>query len=319
MIEAVDLIYEYNASKVSAIGYALNRGITKLPDWAYNLSPNRVKMLINLMTDNSGYYEIFGNDLLPRLLSDETIDDEWVEDIIGCFDGGYNIYDNLMFKILIGAAHVKEMRRIIENRCAGLITLEDANRLMAMFVDVTDSDETEVLKLVQKERIEALNKKREHDKELLLAASEDEDSEEENVEEVKEEDNSGVNIPINILCAFPMHGLPLNEVEERRKELFAKACEFLNKNEIVAIQIAKSQCMPTNNLDWTCHAIDQIHKENVPAGAGRIWYLGDSIQLLDNVDLVIFGDNWKEAKGCNVEMMVCKQYGIPFIVEGEDT
>ena len=54
--------------------------------------------------------------------------------------------------------------------------------------------------------------------------------------------------------------------------------------------------------------IDSYFKENVPDDAGCLWYLGDSIKLLDKADYVYFCDGWYKAKGCKIEMQCCDFY-----------
>lgn len=40
-----------------------------------------------------------------------------------------------------------------------------------------------------------------------------------------------------------------------------------------------------------------------------IWYLGKSIQLLAEADIVFFVNNWNEFRGCLIEREVAKKYG----------
>lgn len=40
-----------------------------------------------------------------------------------------------------------------------------------------------------------------------------------------------------------------------------------------------------------------------------IWYLGKSIQLLSEADIVFFVNNWKEFRGCSIEREVAEKYG----------
>ena len=47
----------------------------------------------------------------------------------------------------------------------------------------------------------------------------------------------------------------------------------------------------------------------------NLWYLGRSIQLLGEADLVIFTQGWMDAPGCVVEMTACSQYSIPYTFE----
>lgn len=43
------------------------------------------------------------------------------------------------------------------------------------------------------------------------------------------------------------------------------------------------------------------------------WYLGRSISLLSEADLAVFDSNWRDARGCIIEHMVCALYNIPYI------
>ena len=46
----------------------------------------------------------------------------------------------------------------------------------------------------------------------------------------------------------------------------------------------------------------------------KLWYLGRSISLLCNADLVIFDCDYKEANGCQIEKAACILYGIPYYI-----
>lgn len=54
--------------------------------------------------------------------------------------------------------------------------------------------------------------------------------------------------------------------------------------------------------------IDNYNKI-APNGAGRLWYLGDSISLMDEADVVVFVPGWTKAKGCRIEHTVALTYG----------
>lgn len=61
--------------------------------------------------------------------------------------------------------------------------------------------------------------------------------------------------------------------------------------------------------------IDNYYKDNAPRDAGRLWYLGDSIKLMDEADLIVFVTGYKQAKGCLIEYEVALRYGKLFIHE----
>ena len=60
--------------------------------------------------------------------------------------------------------------------------------------------------------------------------------------------------------------------------------------------------------------LESFYKDNVPEDAGRLWMLGNSIQLLEKADAVYFCDGWEKGKGCIVERCVCELYGLKILV-----
>ena len=46
-----------------------------------------------------------------------------------------------------------------------------------------------------------------------------------------------------------------------------------------------------------------------------MWYLGKSIQLFSEADIVYFGGDWRNARGCKIEYEVADKYGIKIIEE----
>lgn len=54
--------------------------------------------------------------------------------------------------------------------------------------------------------------------------------------------------------------------------------------------------------------------QGVPHNATPLWYLGESIKLLGEADIVYFCKDWNKYRGCIVEHEVCMQYGIKTIL-----
>lgn len=54
--------------------------------------------------------------------------------------------------------------------------------------------------------------------------------------------------------------------------------------------------------------IETYFKSYAPEGAGRLWYLGDSIRLMDQADVVIFSPYWIDARGCIIEHAAATAY-----------
>ena len=46
-----------------------------------------------------------------------------------------------------------------------------------------------------------------------------------------------------------------------------------------------------------------------------VWYLGKSIQFLSQADIVYFGGDWRNARGCKIEYEIANKYGIKIIEE----
>lgn len=44
-----------------------------------------------------------------------------------------------------------------------------------------------------------------------------------------------------------------------------------------------------------------------------VWYLGKSIQLLSQADMIYLGEGWDKARGCKIEYEIAKAYGINII------
>ena len=55
--------------------------------------------------------------------------------------------------------------------------------------------------------------------------------------------------------------------------------------------------------------------EVAPADATPLWYLGESIKLLGEADVVYFCDGWHDANGCTIEHECAVQYGINIVGE----
>ena len=46
-----------------------------------------------------------------------------------------------------------------------------------------------------------------------------------------------------------------------------------------------------------------------------VWYLGKSIQFLSQADIVYFGGDWRNARGCKIEYEIATAYGFRVITE----
>lgn len=42
-----------------------------------------------------------------------------------------------------------------------------------------------------------------------------------------------------------------------------------------------------------------------------VYLLSMSIKMLADADLAVFAPGWEKARGCNIEHIICREYGIP--------
>lgn len=62
--------------------------------------------------------------------------------------------------------------------------------------------------------------------------------------------------------------------------------------------------------------IDTFIEENAPDDVNSaLWYLGKTLELLANADIVVFAKGWRNARGCQIEFKCVKEYGISYICE----
>ena len=60
--------------------------------------------------------------------------------------------------------------------------------------------------------------------------------------------------------------------------------------------------------------IDSFFK-STPHDAKPLWYLGESIKLMSEADVVLFCDGWQIARGCQIEHDCALEYGIDTMYE----
>lgn len=53
--------------------------------------------------------------------------------------------------------------------------------------------------------------------------------------------------------------------------------------------------------------------QSAPHEAKPLWFLGKSLELLSTADIAVFGKGWENARGCRVENLCAKEYGIDTI------
>ena len=94
-----------------------------------------------------------------------------------------------------------------------------------------------------------------------------------------------------IFISQPMNGKTTEEIENERNYIIDR----LRENECVEI-------------------IDSFFKD-APHDANPLWYLGESIKLMSEADVVFFCDGWQTARGCQIEHDCALEYGIDTMYE----
>ncbi len=62
---------------------------------------------------------------------------------------------------------------------------------------------------------------------------------------------------------------------------------------------------------WSNIYIVPSYTRNVSHGTTPLYFLGNAIKALSVADIAIFLPGWEDYRGCRIEYMCCKEYGIP--------
>ena len=95
-----------------------------------------------------------------------------------------------------------------------------------------------------------------------------------------------------VFISQPMRGLTDEEIMQQREILKNKIADILEEEVLI---------------------LPSFFKEFEPKGNIPVAYLGKSISLMAEADVVYFGGDWKRARGCKIEYEVAKEYGIDII------
>lgn len=100
---------------------------------------------------------------------------------------------------------------------------------------------------------------------------------------------------VKVFFSQPMHGLTDEEIKLERSYMLSEFRDYiineLGFDDDVVIQDVN------NNFDF-----------KGPNGCGRLWYLGRSIQAMDEADYIVFHKDYMNANGCCVEHSVARNY-----------
>ena len=86
--------------------------------------------------------------------------------------------------------------------------------------------------------------------------------------------------------------------------------EILKVREEIRIRAEKTIGEPVELIDSFIEDYPGEINKCIP-----IWYLGKSIQFLSQADIVYFGGDWRNARGCKIEYEIAIAYGIKVISE----
>lgn len=100
---------------------------------------------------------------------------------------------------------------------------------------------------------------------------------------------------MKVFISQPMNGIEEKDILDLRAKLF---------NIFVAWQRSQGYIEDIEMIN----TYDKLIPTN--CGNERIWCLGDSISLMAQADVVIFAPGWQSAKGCKVEHMIAREYGL---------
>jgi len=88
--------------------------------------------------------------------------------------------------------------------------------------------------------------------------------------------------------SLPMAGLTTDEIRDRMDKI---------KNLV-------------NNDFKDAVILDSLFDDFESAGKPPLWFLGKSLTLMSEADLVVFGPGWEKARGCKAEHHCAVEYGI---------
>ena len=99
-----------------------------------------------------------------------------------------------------------------------------------------------------------------------------------------------------LFISQPMRGLTDEEILRAREEIRFRAEQVVGE--------------PLELIDSFIEEYPGEINKSIP-----VWYLGKSIQLLSQADIVYFGGDWRNARGCIIEYQIAIAYGIKVIKE----
>ncbi len=100
---------------------------------------------------------------------------------------------------------------------------------------------------------------------------------------------------MKLFVSQPMRGYTLEEIKEERKNIVERLISDYN--------------FDRESLE----VIDNFF-EDAPENTKAMWYLGGSIRLMSEADVVYFPKDYYKTRGCRIEFEIAKHYGVPRII-----
>ena len=99
-----------------------------------------------------------------------------------------------------------------------------------------------------------------------------------------------------LFISQPMRGLSDEEILKAREEIKNRAEKTIGE--------------PIELINSFIEDYPEEINNSIP-----VWYLGKSIQFLSQADIVYFGGDWRNARGCKIEYEIAIAYGFKVITE----
>ena len=97
-----------------------------------------------------------------------------------------------------------------------------------------------------------------------------------------------------VFISHPMRGLTDEEIIQQRDILKNKIADILEEEVFI---------------------LPSFFEGFEPKGKIPVAYIGKSIMLMAEADVVYFGGDWRNARGCRIEYEVAKEYSMDIIEE----
>lgn len=107
---------------------------------------------------------------------------------------------------------------------------------------------------------------------------------------------------LKVFISQPFTDCPGTIIERKKNETVKRAMEAIRQDE-------RFDEFPDDKII----IFDQYHQPVGPAGCSRVYYLGNSIKMMDEADIVVFADNAMSAKGCVIEKVITMMYPNNFM------